>query len=168
MATQIQIRRDTAANWTTNDPTLAEGELGMETDTLKIKMGDGVAAWTALEYGLIWFYGAITAIVAHGDLGATHTLDMGVSNQHSGTVDQDTTISITDPGVDCVCRIRLTKSADATARAITIQKTGGGGTFVWANNTALESLTQNAGVYDIVLWRVAADTYDCSYLNIGF
>jgi len=46
----LQLRRDTAANWTSNDPTLAEGELGVETDTLKMKVGDGSTAWTALAY----------------------------------------------------------------------------------------------------------------------
>ena len=50
MADRIQIRRDTAANWTSSDPTLAQGEMGFETDTLKIKFGDGSTAWTALSY----------------------------------------------------------------------------------------------------------------------
>lgn len=46
----IQFRRDTAANWTTSNPTLLVGELGIETDTYKIKMGDGSTAWTSLGY----------------------------------------------------------------------------------------------------------------------
>jgi Major tropism determinant N-terminal domain len=50
MAIEIQIRRDTAANWTSVDPTLAEGEFGLETDTNQLKIGDGVLAWTALAY----------------------------------------------------------------------------------------------------------------------
>ena len=50
MAVQIQSRRDTAANWTSNNPTLASGEIGIETDTLKIKVGDGSTAWTSLNY----------------------------------------------------------------------------------------------------------------------
>ena len=50
MAIQIQIRRDTAANWTSVDPILAEGEFGLETDTNQMKIGDGVLAWTALAY----------------------------------------------------------------------------------------------------------------------
>ena len=44
------FRHDTAANWTTNDPTLLEGEMGVETDTHKQKMGDGSTAWTSLAY----------------------------------------------------------------------------------------------------------------------
>lgn len=50
MATIIQIRRDTAANWTTVNPILAEGEIGLETDTNKIKFGDGTTAWNSLSY----------------------------------------------------------------------------------------------------------------------
>lgn len=50
MAYQIQLRRDTAADWTTNDTTLSDGELGYETDTRLFKIGDGVTAWTSLAY----------------------------------------------------------------------------------------------------------------------
>ena len=50
MADKIQIRRDTAANWTSANPVLAQGELALETDTKKIKAGNGTAAWSALAY----------------------------------------------------------------------------------------------------------------------
>jgi prophage tail gpP-like protein len=46
----IQIRRDTAANWTSVNPTLAAGEMGFETDTGKFKIGTGSTAWTSLSY----------------------------------------------------------------------------------------------------------------------
>jgi hypothetical protein len=46
----IKLRRDTAANWTSNNPTLAAGEIGVETDTGKFKIGDGSTAWTSLAY----------------------------------------------------------------------------------------------------------------------
>lgn len=50
MADRIQIRRDTAANWTATNPVLAIGEMGYETDTKKIKVGDGATAWNSLTY----------------------------------------------------------------------------------------------------------------------
>jgi len=50
MADIIQLRRDTATNWTSANPVLAQGELGVETDTDKIKVGDGSTAWTSLGY----------------------------------------------------------------------------------------------------------------------
>ena len=43
-------RRDTASNWTSNNPTLLAGEFGYETDTKKIKIGDGSTAWQSLDY----------------------------------------------------------------------------------------------------------------------
>lgn len=50
MAVQIQLRRDTAANWTSVNPVLAEGEQGLELDTGKRKTGNGSDAWTDLPY----------------------------------------------------------------------------------------------------------------------
>ena len=50
MAVQIQIRRGTASLWTSTNPTLSAGEFGYETDTGKIKIGDGSTAWTSLSY----------------------------------------------------------------------------------------------------------------------
>jgi hypothetical protein len=50
MADMIQIRRDTASNWTSANPILAQGEMGAETDTSKIKIGDGTTAWASLGY----------------------------------------------------------------------------------------------------------------------
>ena len=43
-------RRDTAANWTSANPTLLAGEIGIESDTLKWKVGTGSTAWTSLGY----------------------------------------------------------------------------------------------------------------------
>ena len=51
MPVQIQFRRDTAAAWTAANPTLAAGELGLETDTSFYKIGNGSTAWTSLAYG---------------------------------------------------------------------------------------------------------------------
>jgi hypothetical protein len=50
MTVQIKLRRDIAANWTSVNPTLASGEPGLETDTLKIKYGDGSTPWVNLNY----------------------------------------------------------------------------------------------------------------------
>jgi hypothetical protein len=51
MAVQIQFRRGTASAWTSANPTLAEGEMGIETDTDQFKIGDGLTVWTSLAYG---------------------------------------------------------------------------------------------------------------------
>lgn len=69
MAVQIQVRRDTAANWTSANPTLAQGEIGLETDTGKLKIGTGVTAWNSISY----FVGNIagTTLDAIGDVTIT-------------------------------------------------------------------------------------------------
>lgn len=48
--TKIQLRRDTAANWSTNNPTPSAGEPCFETDTGKLKIGDGITAYNSLSY----------------------------------------------------------------------------------------------------------------------
>lgn len=60
MADIIKSRRDTAENWRTANPTLAEGELGFETDTKRYKLGDGKKAWNDLEYRDIDVVGEIS------------------------------------------------------------------------------------------------------------
>ena len=48
MAIKIQLRRGTSAEWAAANPILADGEMGLETDTKIMKVGDGVTAWNDL------------------------------------------------------------------------------------------------------------------------
>ena len=50
MTTRIKLRRDTAATWISANPILSGGEPGLETDTGRIKYGDGVTSWRDLDY----------------------------------------------------------------------------------------------------------------------
>jgi hypothetical protein len=50
MTVKIQLRRDTSSNWSSINPVLSLGEPGFETDTNKIKFGDGTSAWNSLSY----------------------------------------------------------------------------------------------------------------------
>jgi hypothetical protein len=59
MATRIQLRKANADEWLDADPTLAEGEIGIELDTKKIKIGDGILAWSALGY----FYSGVDDLI---------------------------------------------------------------------------------------------------------
>ena len=49
---RVRLRRGTAAAWTAANPILALGEVGIETDTRRFKVGDGILAWSALSYYL--------------------------------------------------------------------------------------------------------------------
>jgi len=50
MANRIQLRRGGAQEWANANPTLAQGEIGIELDTTRLKIGDGVTAWNTLRY----------------------------------------------------------------------------------------------------------------------
>lgn len=50
MPVKIQLRRGTVAEWTSVNPVLLSGELGLETDTNKKKIGDGSTPWNSLPY----------------------------------------------------------------------------------------------------------------------
>lgn len=47
---QIELRKDTAANWTAANPILRSGEVGYETNTKKFKIGNGSTNWNSLAY----------------------------------------------------------------------------------------------------------------------
>ena len=86
VVTQIQIRRGTASQWTSTNPTLASGEQGYETDTGKMKIGNGSTAWNSLSYAITGASGTVTSIVAGTGLsGGTIT--------SSGTIAIDSTVA---------------------------------------------------------------------------
>ena len=76
---RILIRRDTAANWTSSNPTLAAGELGGETDTGKVKLGNGSTAWNSLAY-----QGGVTSV--NGNTGVVTGIATLASPTFTGTV----------------------------------------------------------------------------------
>ena len=51
MPVQIQLRRDTSAQWNSINPILAQAEVAIETDTNKFKIGNGTTNWINLPYG---------------------------------------------------------------------------------------------------------------------
>jgi len=101
MPTKIQLRRDTAADWTSNNPTLAAGEFGWESDTNRFKIGDGSAAWASLAYadtlktlGDILVNGSTISATSNGDLTLTTS---GTGNINLGEfIVNGTTLSSSD------------------------------------------------------------------------
>ena len=61
MATQIQLRRGTSAEWAAANPVLAQGEVGIDLTLGEMRLGDGVTAWAGLT--------SIGAVIASRDLG---------------------------------------------------------------------------------------------------
>lgn len=84
--TKIQLRRDTAANWSTNNPTPSAGEPCFETDTGKLKIGDGVTAYNSLPYQGGTSDTAVTTDTAQTISGLkTFTNDINISQWTSGS-----------------------------------------------------------------------------------
>jgi hypothetical protein len=86
--TNLQVRRDTAANWTSTNPTLASGEIGFETNTLKFKIGNGSTAWNSLVYSqdasLLNGTASITALSTTGDINTAGKLNLTASAGDEG------------------------------------------------------------------------------------
>lgn len=79
----LQHKRDTAANWTANNPTLLAGQLGIETDTLKIKVGTGVA-WNSTSYRI----GDISVVLGIGNDTGGLSLKMNTGTTYYGATNQ--------------------------------------------------------------------------------
>jgi hypothetical protein len=91
VVTQVQVRRGTAAQWTSANPTLASGEQGFETDTLKLKIGNGSTAWNSLAYVATGATGTVTSVAAGTGLtGGTIT--------GTGTIALSTPVSVANGG----------------------------------------------------------------------
>lgn len=101
MAQIIQIRRDTAANWTSTNPLLTQGEMGLESDTRKIKFGTGALNWNALPY----FSGLSGTTVGGGA-----TINFGAS---PGT--DVVTLTVADVNVLTASKVFVFMSRESTA-----------------------------------------------------
>ena len=86
--TTIKLRRGTAAEWTTANPILAAGEMGIETDTRKFKFGDGTTPWNTLAYASAEGGGGTGDVTAAGDNYFTG------NNTFTGTTKFDNDVSI--------------------------------------------------------------------------
>jgi hypothetical protein len=86
VVTQIQLRRGTAAQWTSANPTLAAGEQGWESDTNKLKIGNGSTAWNSLSYAITGAAGTVTSITAGTGLS-------GGTISTTGTIAIDSTVA---------------------------------------------------------------------------
>ena len=67
----FQLRRDTSANWTLYNPTLLNGEMGINTDTYQFKLGNGTSPWSALPYNGLFGRDGPTGPTGSGEGGNT-------------------------------------------------------------------------------------------------
>ncbi len=94
----IQVRRGTVAVWAATNPILADGELGGETDTGKLKVGDGVTAWASLPYS------GTTATATSGVRGVTipaGSLDVWKAARNASATESAEIVCIGDSTTSC-------------------------------------------------------------------
>ena len=150
MAVRIQLRRDTAANWSSTNPLLYPGEFGIETDTLKIKMGPLVTAptvgtaWNSItqyvnlvpdgnstigDYVLVSDINSADGVAGLDSSG--NLLVPGSNIKIEGATDNtyETTLQVTDPTAD---------------RTITFKNADGTVAFVADIPTTTDSLTEGS------------------------
>ena len=82
MADIIQIRRDTIANWTSVNPVLSNGEMGFETDTKKLRIGDGVTQFLSLTAGGLSTWGNIEGTLSD-QIDLQEALDLKSNTTHT-------------------------------------------------------------------------------------
>ena len=109
----MKQRYDTAANWTAANPTLLAGEIGIESDTEKIKIGDGATAWNSLGYQP-WSELSTYPIV-NADISAT--AEIAVSKLANGTAMQLLQTDAAGTGVEFASNIDVPGTLDVTSAA---------------------------------------------------
>lgn len=147
VVTQIQVRRGTAAQWTSTNPTLAAGEWGYETDTGKAKIGNGSSAWGSLSY--FGGVGTVTSVTAGTGLsGGTIT--------GSGTISLSTPVSVANGGTGIssfgtgVATWLGTPSSANLAAAVT-DETGSGALVFGTSPTISGATLTNAVITQAIL-----------------
>ena len=148
---RLQLRADTAANWTSVNPILLANELGRETDTGKIKIGNGTSTWTSLAYQA---WATLPVAVNAGGTGQTsytngqllignttgNTLTKATLTAGSGVAITNGTGSITvaasgiaNANIAADAEIAVSKLQDGTARQL-LQTAANGTDVEWASN----------------------------------
>lgn len=126
--TQIQVRRSTAATWTSTNPTLASGEIGFETDANKFKIGNGSDTWNSLAYAND---GDITAVTAGiGISGGGISGNVTITNAMATAIDAKGDLII-GTGADTFSRLAV----GANNQILVADSATTTGTK-WADNTA--------------------------------
>tara|TARA_R100000988_G_scaffold80968_1_gene44329 strand:- start:446 stop:3424 length:2979 start_codon:yes stop_codon:yes gene_type:complete len=156
---QMQQRRDTAANWTSADPTLLAGEFGYETDTGKLKVGDGSTAWSSLAYepgfSLSAYPLATSDIADDAITGAKLANDITIANNL--TVTNNLTVNGTTTTIDTTTLVVEDKNIEIGKVSTPTDTTADGG-----------GITLKGATDHTIIWTNSTDSWDFSeHLNIA-
>ena len=155
MATRIKLRRDTAANWLEQNPILAQGETGFETDTRTMKLGDGQTRWADLKYAVTGDL-KVTDDTIHGDTSVS--LSSGLGNRENW-------ILLTQANYG-----DIQNPDDAYSTGIGVDSQGNTFSTYWLNSsgTGLQKISPSGEVlwnnyyseYDAYSWGMVVDKND--------
>lgn len=148
-------RRDSAANWTFNNPTLLAGELGYESDTGKWKVGDGTTAWTSLAY----IPGSQLSAYPLVDADIAAAAEIAVSKLADGSARQLLQTDAAGTGVEWTSNVDMPGTLDVTGAAtfdddVTIQ----GDLTVNGTTTTIDTTTLVVEDKNIEIGKVATPT----------
>jgi len=164
---QMQQRRDTAAGWTSANPTLLNGELGFETDTKKVKIGDGSTAWNSLNYYAgfsISAYPLATADIANdaitGDkladditIANNLTVTNNLTVNGTTTTVNSTTLQVDDKNIE-LGTVATPTDSTADGGGITLKGTSDH-TIVWTNSTDSWDFSEHVNIASSKEYRIA-------------
>jgi hypothetical protein len=172
MAYRIVLRQDTATNWQENNPTLLSGEFGFETDTNKLKLGNGTSPWNSLSYYLPGptgptgptgafvspFVGNVNIVSGQAWVSstiATTTIDWNNGNVQTHTLSANTTFTFANP------------QNGATYILVLRQGSSGGYSVTWPTiswaSSSVPVVTSTANKYDIYTFVYANNKYFGTY-----
>ncbi len=158
MATRIQLRRGIASSWTSSNPILASGEVGIETDTNKIKIGDGSSNWTELDY-FADVYAASASIIAYinseiGDLIDSAPALLDTLNELAAAIGDDpsffSNIATTINSASATAYASASAYTNAQINALTTSDIEEGSRLYFTNQRALDATagaTSSASAY---------------------
>jgi hypothetical protein len=168
MAFRVQIRRDPSGKWIVNNPILLSGEFGYETDTGKIKIGDGATPWNYLPFWIdpesIGATGSTGPIGSTGPSGATGPTGStgpigptGLGYDGLFTTTQSLLIGVSTRGLS---DLSLTSSQTAYTVGTRIRATAISDSLVWMEGV-ITSFTGNSLLFN-------SDTFSGSGTYTGF
>jgi len=158
VATRIQLRRGIASSWTSSNPILASGEVGIETDTNKIKIGDGSSNWTELDY-FADVYAASASIIAYinseiGDLIDSAPALLDTLNELAAAIGDDpsffSNIATTINSASATAYASASAYTNAQINALTTSDIEEGSRLYFTNQRALDATagaTSSASAY---------------------
>lgn len=165
----IKLRRDSTINWATDNPVLAVGETGWDTDLLKVKLGDGVTAWNDLPYAIDGPEGEVDTVAGVspvlGDIpvGALKTaLDLPDNSVITVGFDDSADFQVSDFPTPNACITAALAALPAAGGSVLFKA----GTYNFTAGVSVPAYTKliGEGQNSVIRWATGAAPADGTYL----